>query len=71
MINSRAKGNFILIKTIVTLKIATLVKVILYRLVIVDRSDIRDKNRIVEVETKLLIVSTPSRYKEELLFDIV
>ena len=71
MINSRAKGNFILIKTIVTLKITTLVKVTLYRLMVADRSDIRDKDRIVEVETKLLIVSTSSRHEEELSFDIV
>ena len=71
IINSGAKGNFILIKTIVTLKITTLVKVMSYRLVTVNGSDIRDKDRIVKVETKLLIVSTPSRHEEELLFDIV
>ena len=58
-------------KTIITLKIVTLVKVISYRLVIVNRSDIKDKDRIVEVETKLLIVSTSSRHEEELSFDIV
>ena len=58
-------------KTIVTLKIVTLVKVTLYRLVIVDRSDIRDKDRLVKVKTKSLIVSTPSRYIEELSFDII
>ena len=58
-------------KTIITLKIVTLVKVISYRLVIVNRSDIKDKDRIVEVKTKLLIISIPSRHKEELLFDIV
>ena len=60
-----------LIKIVVTLKIATLVKVTLYRLVIVNRSDIRDKDRLVKVKTKSLIVSTPSRYIEELSFDII
>jgi len=58
-------------KTIVTLKIVTLVKVTSYRLIIVNRSDIRNKNKLVEVKTKLLIVNTPSRYKEELLFNII
>ena len=71
MINSRAKGNFMSMKTIVTLKITTSVKVTPYGLVTVDGSDIGDKDRIVKVETKLLIVSTPSGHEEELSFDIV
>ena len=71
MINFGAKGNFMLMKTVVTLKIATSVKVTPYGLVTADGSDIGDKDGMVEVETKPLIVSTPSGHEEELSFDIV
>jgi hypothetical protein len=57
--------------TAATLKIATSVKPALYRLVTANGLEIDKDSRLVEVKTKLLIVSTPSGHEEELTFNIV
>ena len=71
IIDSGITRNFILLDIVLIYKLDIRIKVILYKLLIINRNLINTNNRIINIKIKKLILEISKEYLKYIRFDII